>query len=187
MPFGKNLRLLNNLDNTFNRAVNMINGITPLDNGTGLNGTGTVIKSVVGRQGDLISTTIFIDLTGLRSTAAGDIIGINGTSLPCYLTRVETDYMGTIVAGNIVCYEAPAGGDPDIDLYAATEGTGSEDDPISGLTGTQLVDAGDHTLGSTDILTAFPTDNQYLYLVAGSTTDADYTAGKLLISLLGYK
>lgn len=187
MAIGNRLRLIDNIDNSLDRMKNMINGVIPLQNGAGLDGSGTIIRAVCGRQGNLLTTTIYIDLTGLRSTASGDIIGIDGTSLPCYVTRIDEDIMGTIVAGNIVCYEAPAGGDPDIDLYSAVEATGTEDDAISGLDETQLVDSGDHSIGSTKILTAFPADGEYLYLVAGATTDADYTAGKLLISLLGYE
>jgi len=184
---GDRLRLLTTIDNPFNRMTNMINGVTPPAHGNGLNGTGTLIRAVSGRQQGLFATTIYIDLTGLRSTASGDIIGVDGTSDPCYLTKIDEDQMGTIIAGNIVCYEAPAGGDPDIDLYSAVEATGTEDDAISGLTETQLVDSGDHAIGDCKVLTAFPSDGEYLYLVAGATTDADYTAGKLLISLLGYK
>ena len=49
--------------------------------GTGITGgTGTIYRSSVMRQGGIITTRILIDLTGLRSTASGDIIGVNGTS-----------------------------------------------------------------------------------------------------------
>ena len=49
--------------------------------GTGITGgTGTVYRSSVIREGGVIKTNILIDLTGLRSTANGDIIGVDGTS-----------------------------------------------------------------------------------------------------------
>ena len=154
--------------------------------GTGITGgTGTVYKSSVQRTGGIITTTIFIDLTGLRSTASGDIIGVNGTSNPCHIGQITTARNGTIVAGSMECFEAPAGGDPDINVFSATESTGTEDSAISGLTETQLVDAGDATLGSKVFFTAFPAADEFLYLTLGSTTDADYTAGKLLITLIG--
>lgn len=148
-------------------------------------GTGTVYATSVSRSGNIVTTRILMDLTGLRSTAGGDIIGVNGTSLACHIGRIVAAESGTIIAGTITCLEAPAGGDPDIDLHSATEATGAEDTAISTLTETQLVNSGDHTLGSVKILTAFPAANEYLYLVAGDTTDADYTAGKLLIELIG--
>jgi hypothetical protein len=155
--------------------------------GTGITtGTGTIYRSSVEKVGGIIKTSILIDLTGLRSTAAGDIIGVDGTSLDCHIGQVPSD-VGTVLSGRITCLEVPAGGDPDIDLYSATESTGSEDQAITALAETQLVDSGDHTLGSVKVLTAFPTAGQYLYLVAGATTNADYTAGKLLIELESYE
>ena len=154
--------------------------------GTGITGgTGTVYKSSVQRTGGIITTTIFIDLTGLRSTASGDIIGVNGTSNPCHIGQITTARNGTIVAGSMECFEAPSGGDPDINVFSATESTGTEDSAISDLTETQLVDAGDATLGSKVFFTAFPAADEFLYLTLGATTDADYTAGKLVITLIG--
>lgn len=153
--------------------------------GAGVDGVAETYETHVERIGDLIRTTIFIDLTGLRSTAAGDIIGDDGTSEDCHIGRLDKSQVGDLIAGSVLCLELPAGGDPDIDLYAADESTGSEDDAISGLTETQLTDGGDHAAGDRDAMTALPGDGQYLYLVAGALTDADYTAGKLLIELWG--
>lgn len=155
--------------------------------GTGITGgTGTIYRSGVERIGGIIKTTIMLDLTGLRSTASGDIIGVDGTSNPCHLGQITADQNGTIFAGRIACMEAPAGGDPDLDLYSAVEATGTEDDAISGLDETQLINAGDHAADAFKSLTAYPAADEYLYLVAGATTDADYTAGILLIELYGY-
>lgn len=149
-------------------------------------GTGTIYRSGVERIGGIIKTTIMLDLTGLRSTAAGDIIGVDGTSDACHLGQITADQNGTIFAGRITCLEAPAGGDPDLDLYSAVEATGTEDDAITGLDETQLINAGDHAADAFKSLTAYPAADEYLYLVAGATTDADYTAGILLIELYGY-
>jgi hypothetical protein len=156
--------------------------------GTGITtGTGTVYRSAISRHGTIIKTSILIDLTGLRSTGADDIIGVDGTALDCHLGQITAAKSGTILTGKITCLEVPAGGDPDINVYANVESTGSESDDPSGLTGTGiLVNTGDHTLGSVNIFTALPAANEYLYLVAGAATDADYTAGKLLIELEGY-
>jgi len=155
--------------------------------GTGISPvTNSSYAASVTKIGSLYKTTILIDLTGLRSTAGGDIIGDDGTALPCHIGQITAAVNGTIFAGRISCLEAPTGGDPDIDLFAATSGTAVEDTAISGVTGqSKLVDTGDHTAGSVDVLTAYPAANSYLYLVAGNTTDADYTAGILLIELWG--
>tara|TARA_R100000697_G_scaffold40378_1_gene52603 strand:+ start:656 stop:1279 length:624 start_codon:yes stop_codon:yes gene_type:complete len=154
--------------------------------GTGITGgTGTIYRSSVQRLGGVITTTILIDLTGLRSTASGDIIGVDGTSNPCHIGQITAAQNGTIIAGSMECFEAPLTGDPDINVFSATEGTGTEDSPISGLTETQLVDAGDATLGSNVIFTALPAADEFLYLTLGSTTEGTYTAGKLIITLIG--
>lgn len=154
--------------------------------GTGITGgTGTSCISSVEKIGALYKTTIVIDLTGLHSTAADDIIGVDGTANPCHIGQIVAAVSGTIFAGKITCLEAPAGGDPDIDLYSAVESTGTEDTAISTLDETQLIDAGDHVANAYKSLTAYPAADEYLYLVAGVTTDADYTAGILVIVLWG--
>ena len=155
--------------------------------GTGITGgTGTIYRSSVQRVGGIITTRILIDLTGLRSTASGDIIGVNGTSNVCHIGQITAAQNGTILTGSMECFEAPTGGDPDINVHSATEGTGVEDGAISSLTETLLVNAGDATLGSKVYFTAVPAADEFLYLTLGDTTDADYTAGKLFIELMGY-
>tara|TARA_Y100001937_G_scaffold92191_1_gene124818 strand:- start:220 stop:846 length:627 start_codon:yes stop_codon:yes gene_type:complete len=156
--------------------------------GTGITGgTGTIYRSSVQRVGGIITTRILIDLTGLRSTASGDIIGVNGTSNVCHIGQITAARNGTILTGSMECFEAPAGGDPDINVHSATEGTGVEDGAISDLTETLLVNAADATLGSKVYFTAVPAADEFLYLTLGATTDADYTAGKLFIELMGYE
>tara|TARA_X000001388_G_scaffold77260_1_gene77281 strand:+ start:750 stop:1373 length:624 start_codon:yes stop_codon:yes gene_type:complete len=155
--------------------------------GTGITtGSGTIYRSSVQRVGGIITTRILIDLTGLRSTGSGDIIGVNGTSLVCHIGQITAAQNGTILTGSMECFEAPAGGDPDINIHSATEGTGVEDGAIADLTETLLVNAGDATLGSKVFFSAVPAADQFLYLTTGAATDADYTAGKLFIEMMGY-
>jgi hypothetical protein len=155
--------------------------------GTGFTGTGTIYKTSILHQGDLVITRIFVDLTGLNcGGTAGDIIGGNGTANPCHIGQITAAQHGTIFFGAMRCVEAPGGGDTDIDLYAADEGTGVEDGAISALTETQLVNGGTHTAGDEDLLTAYPAANQYLYLVGQGGGDAAYTAGQFIIELHGY-
>ena len=155
--------------------------------GTGITtGSGTIYRSSVQRVGGIITTNILIDLTGLRSTGGADIIGVNGTALVCHIGQLTAAQNGTILTGSMECFEAPAGGDPDINIHSATEGTGVEDGAISGLAETLLVNAGDATLGSKVYFTGVPAADEFLYLTTGAATDADYTAGKLFIQLMGY-
>ena len=159
--------------------------------GAGIEGTAETyitqverFKSDVDTNVNLVKTTIMLDLTGLQSTAAGDIIGKNGSGV-AYLGQVTTANSGVVFGVTMECFEAPAGGDPDIDLYSATEATGVEDSPISDLTETLINNAGDAAVG-TRVAGGTIAADQYLYLVAGSTTDAAYTAGRLVITILGY-
>jgi len=155
--------------------------------GTGITGgTGTVYRSSIIQQGGIITTRLLIDLTGLRSTGSGDIIGVNGTSNVCHIGQLTAAQNGTILAGRMTCFEAPAGGDPDINVHSATEATGVEDGAIGDLTETLLVNSGDLSVGTVVIFTGVPAADEYLYLTTGAATDADYTAGKLLIELFGY-
>jgi len=148
-------------------------------------GTGTVYETSVARNNGIVTTSIMIDLTGLQSGGtAGDIIGTNGAGV-AYIARITTADNGTVFGVKMTCYELPAGGDTDIDLYSATEDTGVEDVAISTLTETQVINSGTLALGTT----AFGTDiaaNQYLYLVGQGTANAAYTAGRLLIEIFGY-
>lgn len=156
--------------------------------GSGIDGIAETYKNGVIRIGPLVYTSIFIDLTGLNSSAAGDIIGDDGAA-NCHLGKITTARCGTLIGGRMSCWETPAGGEPDIDLYSATEATGTEDAAITGLTETALLDAAADWTGllAPKGLTALPADGQYLYLVgSGGGTDAAYTAGKFLIELWGY-
>ena len=158
-----------------------------LTKGAGFAGTNTVYKSSVMHQGDLIITRIFIDLTDTNcGGTAGDIIGDDGTSDPCHIGQITAAQNGTIFFGQMRCVETPAGGDTDIDLYAADEGTGVEDGAIGDLTETQIVNGGTHTAGDVDLIAASPAADQYLYLVGQGGGDATYTAGQFLIELYGY-
>jgi|TARA_R110000868_G_scaffold402413_1_gene678702 hypothetical protein len=141
-------------------------------------------KSDTSTNVNLVKTTIMLDLTGLASTAAGDIIGDADTGV-AYIGRVTTANTGVVFGVTMECFEAPGGGDPDIDLYSATEATGVENDPISGLTETLIINGGDAAVGTRTVGGTIVAD-QYLYLVAGAATNADYTAGRLIITILGY-
>jgi hypothetical protein len=152
--------------------------------GTGITaGTGTICKVNGGLSGGIYRVTILVDLTGLNSGGtAGDIIGVNGTANPCYIALLP-DMI--VLGGRMTCLETPAGGDTDIDLYSATEGTGVEDQAITALTETEIINAGTQAVGTVTYFAADPVANTYLYLVGQSTSNATYTAGRFLIEIFG--
>lgn len=155
--------------------------------GAGTAGTGTIVKSSVIREGELIITRLFVDLTGLAAAAAGDVIGKATGGEPSFITRLTTAVNGTIVGGRMLCTEAPAGGDTDIDVYVATAATGKYDDAVSGLAGqTQVINAGTQSLGTaSNVIADTIGPDEYVYLVSVGATAAAYTAGRLYIELIG--
>jgi len=143
------------------------------------------VQTSVVRQGNIIKTTIAIDITGLKSVATlGDIIGDTGVS---YIGQITTAVNGVIYKGEVHCGEVPLTGDDDIDLYAADEATGAYDGAIGDLTETALMAAGGAlAIGTPKPLTALPAADQYLYITAGAgDTAGTYTAGRLFIELWG--
>ena len=159
--------------------------------GTGVTtATGGAYHSWIEEKDSIIKTSIFVDLTGLHSTADGDVIGVDGAA-NSHIGQYTTAKSGTLFAGRISYMEIPAGGDPDIELHAADEATLAEDAAITTGTNnaalaTPAVDVVVSQMGPF-ALSALPGADQYLYLVAGETTDGDYTAGKVLIELYGTK
>jgi|TARA_R110001592_G_scaffold68762_2_gene210893 hypothetical protein len=159
--------------------------------GAGIEGTAeTYITQVERFKSDtttnvnLVKTTLMIDLTGLASSGANDIIGKAGSGV-AYIGRVTTANTGVVFGVTMECFETPAGGDPDIDLYSATEATGVEDSAIGDLTETIIINGGDASVGTRTAGGTIVAD-QYLYLVSGDATNANYTAGRLVITILGY-
>jgi hypothetical protein len=155
--------------------------------GTGITtGTGTVYAASVIKTGGIFHTKILIDLTGLASSGSGDIIGKAATA-NSHIGQITAAVNGTVLGGKLTCLEAPAGGDPDINLWYADEATGTEDAAITGLSNqVQMCDSGDLALNSVISIPTPPAADKYIYMVTGAATNADYTAGKLLIEFFGY-
>ena len=156
--------------------------------GTGItSGSGTVYAASVIKTGGIFHTKILIDLTGLASSGSGDIIGKAATA-NCHIGQITAAVNGTVLGGKMTCLEAPAGGDPDINLWYADEATGTEDAAVTGLTNqTQMCNSGDLALNSVISIATPPAADKYIYMVTGAATNADYTAGKLLIEFFGYE
>tara|TARA_R110000824_G_scaffold369084_1_gene558498 strand:+ start:65 stop:697 length:633 start_codon:yes stop_codon:yes gene_type:complete len=164
--------------------------------GAGIEGTAAVyvtqverLKSDVSTNVNIVKTSIMIDLTGLASGGSvGDIIGANAAGV-AYIGQVTTANQGVVLGTTMECFETPAGGNPDIDLYSATENTGVEDTLISALDETLIINGGAVAAGTrvaNETGAATIAADQYLYLVSGSATGATFTAGRLLITILGY-
>jgi hypothetical protein len=162
--------------------------VTALTAGTGITtGTGTIYRAAVEKLGNVLHTKILIDLTGLASSGNGDIIGKAATA-NSHIGQITAAVNGTVLGGKITCMEAPAGGDPDINLWYADEATGTEDAAVTGLTNqVQMCDSGDLAIGTVVGIPTPPAADKYMYMVTGAATDANYTAGKILIEFFGYE
>lgn len=149
-------------------------------------GTGTVYRNSVSRANGIITTSILIDLTGLESGSDLYIIGVGSSA--AHIGQITTARNGTILAVRMTCLELPAGGADDIDLYSATEGTGTRADNMTDLTETVLITSGAAwASGTVRASTGVPANGEYLYLTSGETVAGTYTAGKFLIELFGYE
>lgn len=165
--------------------------LAELTPGSGIAGIETYASKVY-RNGGFIKTEIIVDLTDLVVDNADlDIIG-DDDAANCHFGQITAAINGTIVAGRMTCLEVPAGAGTvvDVDLYSATEGTGTEGvaSGVGSLTETALVTSGaSWTSGRTLGMTALPAANEYLYLAAGAAggDSSPFTAGKFLIEFWG--
>ena len=161
----------------------------PMTAGAGITaGVGTVIKYGVLRVGKIITTQIFIELTGLSSgDTADDIIGKAGAT-GCTIGQITTAVNGLVSSGTIQGLEIPAGGSDQVDLWYADNNAGVEDVSITSLTNqVNVTNFGNATLGTSGgfiVDVVIPAD-KYLYLACGDAGNAAYTKGKFLITLYG--
>jgi len=143
-------------------------------------------QAMTQRSGNIIKTTIVVDLTGATSvTTNNDIIGAAGA---CHIGQVTTAVNGLIYKGQVSCLETPATGDDDIDLSCASVATGAYDADVTGLTNYAALctAGGGYTAGiAPKDFSAAPTADYYLYLSTGDTTAGTYTAGILVIEMWG--
>jgi len=174
--------------NTFS-AIQKFVGNTGLVPGTGISavaGAHTTWKEFIGNQ--VQKTSILIDLVGLASGGANDIIGKDGGVANCHIGQYTVASCGTLDAIKMSWLELAAGGDPDINLCSADEATLAENTALSaGTNPVTIINGGDGTATDNTKLSArtLATADQYLYLSNGASTDAAYTAGRLLIELWG--
>ena len=174
--------------NTYTVAQKFV-GNTGLVPGTGISGVAGAHKSwkeFIGNQ--VQKTSILIDLVGLASGGANDIIGKDGAAANCHIGQYTVATCGTLDSIKMSWLELAAGGDPDINLCSADEATLAENTALSaGTNPVTIINGGDGTATDNTKLSArtLATADQYLYLSNGASTDAAYTAGRLLIELCG--
>ncbi len=166
----------------------LLNGNTGLTAGSGItSATGETYKSWVERCGDIIKTSIYLDVQTLRANGDAKVIGKDGGTSNCHIGQITTAVCGTIVGGRMTCIEAPAGHSSidDIDLHFDNESTHAEAAALTSSTAL-ITNAEAWTAGMTKTFGTVITADNYLYLITGeNATDTEYTAGKFLIEIWG--
>lgn len=174
---------------TGNVTGNVTGDLTPAaetaEHGAGLIGTGATPTTYRWVENGVIITDFKIDLTGLASVAtANDVIGLAAGGV-AYIRQnvVATD--GVVFKNELICIEAPVGGDDDINVVLNASGT-LEYDGAGGTT--YGVNGGDAAAGQViQNLVASATANHYYYLTAGTgDTAAAYTAGQFIFRTYGH-
>ena len=164
----------------------LLNGNTGPTAGTGITAaTGEVYNSWVERYGNMIKTSIYIDMNSLQANGDQKVIGKDGGTANCHLGQITTALNGSIIGGRMTCLEEPATGDRDIDLCFDDASDGAEAADLTGETDL-VVRNGDWTTSEMRTFGTIVTANNYLYLRTGTNaSDATYSAGKFLIELWG--
>ena len=164
----------------------LLNGNTGPTAGTGITAaTGETYNSWVERCGNMIKTSIYIDMNSLQANGDQKVIGKDGGTANCHLGQITTALNGAIVGGRMTCLEEPATGDRDIDLCFDDVATGAEATDLTGETDL-VVRGGDWTTSEMRTFGTVVTADNYLYLRTGTNaSDNTYSAGKFLIELWG--
>jgi hypothetical protein len=138
----------------------------------------------VRNRGNIIYTSMLIDLTGVKSTTTtNDVIGDTGN---CDFGQATDAVNGVIQGGQITCLETPAGGVDDID-FGYADVTGVYDADGTALTGwvAMVTRGAAWAMADRKGFNAWEADH-YLVLNSGTSgTASTYTAGKFLIETWG--
>jgi len=162
-----------------------VTGVATTEHGAGVIGTGVAPSTTRYNQDGVIITDIKVDLTGLASVAtANDVIGLAAGGV-AYIGRNVVANNGIVFKMELICLEATAGGDNDINVVAAASGTIA----YNGAGGIGYgVNGGNQAAGQVvaDLVQGL-TANHYFYLTAGTgDTAAAYTGGQVIVRLHGH-
>lgn len=181
MLIKNNSHILNNKMSVVSGSQQQVLSNQPNAAGTGVSGA-TLVKWAPNKpQNDGNPTTLFLDVTGLTSSATtGDIIGNTGGAANANLGQ----YNGSTATQVLIeCLITPLVGDDEIDFYYATESTGAQDSPVTDLTETAILTGTTWTAGTSALVSSPGIGNKYLYATTGGTTPGTYTAGLFKITI----
>jgi len=158
----------------------------------GSGATGATYKSSVKRVGDLIETTVIVDLEDLASVADDAKIVGTDTDANAYVIKLDSAINGSVYhLLEMTCVEAIEGGEPNLIIQASATGTtaaqGAVATPDLLADTTSDIALGAQTRTGLNAAVAPTVAKPYLYLANGAaaSTAATYTGGKLMIRILG--
>jgi hypothetical protein len=179
----------------------IMNAGTTTAPGAGFNGGEDTVVSRIQEINGVTITTFEINIDDQVSTAGTGlrIMGDSAGAAAAHFARLDSGVNGLIYKATMVCMESPAGGEPDLDVYAESA-VRAEGASISGNYARIITARSDH------VVTKFSEENApfydngtgatpglheyYLYLVNGTGGTMDggtYSAGKFLLQLYGIK
>jgi hypothetical protein len=124
------------------------------------------------------------------ATAAIGVSSSSGTHSNAYVLQIDNATVagtanGVVTSGELICVEAPTGGENGIGVWYGTAESGSGAVMNSG--GTALLAVADQVVGKDGTFDVdVDIDNKYVYLVSSGSTGATYTAGKFILRLYGF-
>ena len=103
------------------------------------------------------------------------------------ITQFSNTNHGYVSEVELVCVEAPTGGENDIGVWYSDTVTGSAA-TLNGGSATSLITNADQTIGLVGANAAIDIDlgGKYVYLASSGSTAAVYTAGKFVLRVYGY-
>ena len=178
--------ITNDVTGDLTGEVNPLGAVETAEHGAGAIGDGVapVTYRYNAPNGDII-TEIRIDVSGLQSkNTANDVIGLVAAAPDAYLGQYTAAIFGVLYKMELICLEAPVGGDNDINVIFNATGTLAYDE-AGGTTG---MNAGAMTVGqAVEDLSPGASDDDFIYLTAGTgDLDVVYTAGMYLIRFYGH-
>ena len=159
-----------------------------VDLGAGAGIKDAIVSATQHRNGAEIITEIAVDLGTSKADieAPGtDRYAIGVDAAPAFLTQLTEAKFGVITEVRAVLMEAPAGGCTDIGIEHAASSANGGADPSGTAIIAQLTTVGEDKSNTYD---ANDLSDEYLFICAGETgSDADMTAGKVLIYIHGFE
>ncbi len=163
-------------------VVTLSDAAVPNASGIGLSG----VQSSLARVHAEMVSSFFIDLetaSAHSGGSAGKVIGrdSSGDAGAAYVTQITEFRNGIVTHGELLCFEAPAGGEDNIGVAFGSSSLeeGGTPDHLDGTSADQYVGK------RTPITIGQDVTSDFVYLYTGGSDTGNYTAGRFILRLFG--